>query len=263
MPLSRCVPFTALALFAGACARTPPRGTGASGDGASALPDASTAMDATNATDATPGDAAAAPQYGRPGWDHPARRVSFPEGLSTSRERFLVANRITSDKPDAACWSTVPRPAFVACTCDRWFEVTTTTGTMNVLVCSRGMDPPASAEFLDMGSRSILYAAVGSTLKVLIDVPTHVTVNPENAEPGEIVGKVGLRPMPSPNGVTLVDEWENDDGPWCPQAVKRAAAQRGHDWPLVRRRFAAVCATAGRYVLKDGRLVKDAGMPTP
>lgn len=188
--------------------------------------------------------------------------MAFPDAPYTSREGFLRAHGITRDKPDAPCWSSLLGSGYVVCECHRSFEVTTPTGIMDVLVCSRGMDPPASAEFLDMGSRTVLYGALRGAPKLLLDVPTDVTVNPENAEPGGIVGKVGLRAMPSPNGVTLVDEWENDEGPWCPQAVKRASAQRGHDWPLVHRRYAAVCATGGRYVLKDGRLVKGGAVGT-
>lgn len=225
-------------------------------------------------TDAAPADAApadAAPADASPadalpeaagvvvppplGWKHPARAAAFPEATATSREEFLLAHSVVKDKPDVACWQTLLKSTHVVCECRQTLATATSTGTVDVLVCDRPIEPPSSAVSLGYGHRTILYAAEDGALKLLLDTPTRATVDHETAD-GSVVGSVALHPIASPNGITFVDVYETDDGPWCPQAVKRAAAQRGGDWPLVHQRYAAVCAAAGRYVLKNGRLVK-------
>jgi hypothetical protein len=186
------------------------------------------------------------------GWVHPARRVVFPEEPRTSREAFLAAHGVAKDKPDAACWTRGTQ----RCMCGATFTLTTGSSTTDVLVCVRAVEPPGSAVLPGIGRRSVFYAADKGALKVLLDVPTHATFDPENRE-GGVVGSVGLRAVAKPNGLDLVDEFETDEGPWCPEAVKRAAAQKGQDWALVHRNYATVCAAAGHYVLDSGgRLVR-------
>ena len=248
--MPRRVVLALVALLASGCPRTPSPATDGASDDASVPNDA-----ATDASNATAEDAAieAAVPIAVPvlGWIHPARYVSAPDITATSREAFLAAHGVAADKPDAACWSS----GIPVCDCARTLAVTTPAGTSDLLVCTRPVEPPSAALLLGMGRRSILYAVHNGVMSPVLDVPTRATFDPENGE-GHLVGSVSLRVVASPSGISLVDEYETDEGPWCPQAVKRAAAKKGKDWPFVQRAYAAVCAAAGRYVLARGRLVR-------
>jgi hypothetical protein len=200
-----------------------------------------------------------------PGWIHPARRVKLPDSSTpTTRDAFLRAHGVTSVRPDTTCFA----HGIMICDCDRFITVTTTT--TDILVCEKCPEPP-SAVLLGYGTRTVLYAVEHGTPKVLLDVPTRATFAPELSD-GDLVGNVELYVVPSADGVTLVDLYETDSGPWCPQAVANAATRKGPDWALLRRTYAATCASAGRYILKNGRLVKGsagtasaapAGVPMP
>jgi len=245
----------AAALLATACPRTLVGARDAGSDASSATADA-----ATYAGDA-PAEAAAASDAGAagavreslpiPGWVHPAREVRFAEEPHTSREEFLRAHGIASSKPDASCWT----HGTDDCSCDRAIAIETADGPKDALVCNRTVELSRSGVLFPFVGRSVLYVADKGAMKIVLDVPTRGTVESEDSR-GETVGNVELRAVPSPGGVTFVDIWENDAGPWCAQAVARAAAQPGQEWLPLRRWYAAVCGTAGRYLLKNGRLVK-------
>jgi hypothetical protein len=184
--------------------------------------------------------------------------VRFPEYTTTTREAFLRAHGVTNDRPDTACFlSGIPD---CLCDCTRSFAVTTTTTKLDVLVCTK-QESPHAVDLVEGGTRTVLYAVDKGAPKVLLSVVTRATFSPE-VRAGGLVGNVELHVTPSADGVTLVDAYEIDSGPWCPHAVAKAATQDGPDWAALRRHYAAVCSSAGRYILKDGRLVKTASAPT-
>jgi hypothetical protein len=189
-----------------------------------------------------------------PGWIHPARRVKLPDSSTpTTRDAFLQAHGVKRDRPDATCFF----DGIMICECDRSIAVQTQTTTIDVLVCEKFPDPPPEAVLSGHDTRTVLYTVDHGAPKVLLDVPTRGTFEPELSD-GNLVGNVELLVIPSADGVTLVDIYETDSGPWCPQAIARAGTQKGREWAVLRRTYAATCASAGRYILKNGRLVKTA-----
>jgi hypothetical protein len=240
----------AAAFLASACPRAPGGARDAGSDAPRRPADAASeaVTDAANA--ATDASAAPAP-LPILGWVHPAREIVLPDGPRTTREGFLRAHGVASAPPDISCWSDHADQ----CSCESTITIDTANGAMDVLVCKRTVEIPRSGVLFSFVERSVLYSVELRAMKLLLDVPTRATVDAEYG-PGEEVGSVRVSAVASPGGVSFVDRWATDEGPWCPQAVARAAKHRGQDWVPLKRWYAAVCATAGRYVLQNGRLVK-------
>ena len=249
------------ALVACACSRAAPGNAGA---GPISSPDASTppasaasdaAVASLNANEASAPTPAVPPPLG---WSHPARRLLFADGPATTREDFLRAHGVKTAKPDAVCWS----QGLEHCACGQTLVVETAAGPLDVLVCERIVEGPWEPPLLVV-KRSVLYTVEKGASRILLDVPTEATVEAEDGPTGKEVASVALHATASGGGLTFVDVWTTDAGPWCPQSVANAAAQHGSGWAPIQRWYTAVCATAGRYSFKNGRLVKDAAAPTP